>query len=466
MAAGLNKKQQELLTGMSHETLVRIILELAEDNRQARSMLINGYLSSAVDIIKTIEKEYNRRTRSKRFYDYYEADALYDELTRTIAQPLVKVAATLPEPVEKLSARIMLEFEKFSENTDSSSGSWMDYYSVLLDAWMESIVAQKNTDPAVTAGKVFSFVARENYSGSELFTRYRALLGTDVLRALRDMYSLNKRPREALEISLLIRDDSFLAGALKKGEFCRPEHYFGYARLLMDDVRPEEAIQLLLHMEQQGEPQYADRTTWNELYITALTEDGRREDAMEKALSAFSFRCDTLFYQLYTKAAGKESDNLPLFLRIAEEKGMVAYLCFASDVERLDLADACITGSKKEELAGALSQLTGSFVRTLSSTLYKHGHALAATLLRHFLVEDAINRAQSKYYSYAASDMKKAIDYSSGLEESTQFEGTENYLKALYALHHRKTSLWPLMAGKIRGLSVGKDGIHYERFVE
>ena len=463
MAAGLNKKQKEVLTGMSHETLVRIILELAEDNRQARSMLINGYLSSEPDIIKTIEKEYNRRARSKRFYDYYEADALYDELTRTIAQPLEKVASTLPEPTEKLCARIMLEFEKFSENTDSSSGSWMDYYLVLLDAWMISVAAQKNTDPAVTAGKVFSFAGLVNYSGRELFTKYRALLGTDVLRALRDMYALNKRSHEALEISLIIRDDSFLAGALKKGEFCRPEHYFGYARYLMEEVRPKEAINLLLHMEQRGDTKYADQTKWDELYITALIEDGRREDAMEKAVSAFSVRCDTRFYRLYTKAAGKENDNLPLFLRISEEKGIVASLCFASDVERLDLVDSCITATKKEELARALSHLTGSFVRTISSTLYKHGHALAATLLRHFLVEEAINRAQSKYYSYAASDMKKAIDYSDGLEKSAQFQGTENYLQGLYELHRRKISLWPLMAEKIKGLSVGKDGIHYER---
>ncbi|MEL5515710.1 hypothetical protein PTR77_25830 [Serratia bockelmannii] len=178
MATGLNKKQKELLIGMNHETLVRIIIELAEDNRQARSTLMNGYLLSAPDIIKAIEKEYNRRAKSKRFYDYYEADRLYDEMTRTIAQPMGKIAATLPEAVEKLSTRIMLEFEKFSENTDSSSGSWMDYYSVLLDAWMTSVVAQKNTDPTITAGKVFSFVARESYFGSELFTKYRALLNS------------------------------------------------------------------------------------------------------------------------------------------------------------------------------------------------------------------------------------------------------------------------------------------------
>ncbi|MCW2488850.1 transposase [Candidatus Symbiopectobacterium sp. NZEC127] len=119
--------------------------------------------------------------------------------------------------------------------------------------------------------------------------------------------------------------------------------------------------------------------------------------------------------------------------------------------------------SEGMELARSLAYLTNSFIRTLSSTLYKHGYALAATLLRRLLVEDAINQAKSKYYSYAVSDMKKAIDYSEDLEDGPQFPGTESYLRTLYEQHKRKTSLWPLMAEKIQGLSVGKDGICYKR---
>jgi hypothetical protein len=59
-----------------------------------------------------------------------------------------------------------------------------------------------------------------------------------------------------------------------------------------------------------------------------------------------------------------------------------------------------------------MSLLRGSFVRTLSSELYRHGYACSATLLRRVLAEDSISRSQSKYYTYAASDMKKSIDYS------------------------------------------------------
>lgn len=463
MGIKLNKKQNELLNRMSHEELLNVINYIIQDNELAKAALVNGYLLSDQEILKNIEKEYNRQNKSKHFYDYYEADALYDELTRSIAQPLEKVADKLPEQVESLSAKIMLEFDKFSENTDSSSGSWMDYYSVLLDAWVKSVVAQKNSDPFFIANKVFDFVVDEPYFGVKIFKKYRTLLSPGVLRTIRDMFYQKKRPREALDISILIRDIDFLTIAFQKGDFCHSEYYFDYARLLIEEVRADEAVELLLSMQKQSDKRYVDKTTWNELLITALIEDGKNEEAKEKAIDAFSLRCETRFYRLYTKACREESDNIQHFLSIANEKGLDRYIAFASDIERFDLIAECITATAKEKLADSLVHLTNSFIRTLSSTLYKHGHALAATLLRRFLVEDAINQAKSKYYSYAASDMKKSIDYSKGLEESVQFRGTVAYLTTLYEKHKRKTTLWPLMEEKIKGLTVGGKGICYQR---
>jgi hypothetical protein len=73
---------------MSHDVLVNIIYDLIQDNKQARTTLVNGYLLSAAEVLKAVEKEYARRAKSKRFYDYYDADAFFDELTRSIANPL------------------------------------------------------------------------------------------------------------------------------------------------------------------------------------------------------------------------------------------------------------------------------------------------------------------------------------------------------------------------------------------
>jgi hypothetical protein len=457
----LTKKQTEQLSGMSHEALLAVIHDLIQDNKQAKDALISEYLSSAPDRLKAIEKEYARRAKSKRFYDYYDADALFDELTRAIARPLEKLADTQPEHVEGLTVKIMLEFEKFTGNVDTSSGSWMDYYQVLFDAWMKSLAAQKNSEPVFIAKKIFTIIEHNFYFSFEILQHYRALLGADILRAVRGMYYQNKRIPEALGISVIIKDIEFITASHQKGEFSHPEHYFDYARLLLDDVRANEAVDLLLGMDKEYIKNHTNNSQWNELLVIALIEDGRKEEAKEQAIKAFSLFCTASLYQLYKKASGQGDDNIQTFLDIAKSKGLIVYIRFAVEVERFDLIDDCVTSTPKEKLATTLESLSGSSVRTLSSELYKYGYALSATLLRRFLVEASILQAKSKYYSYAASDMKKAIDYSEGLEESLLLPGTQRYLSALYNAHKRKVSLWPLMTARITGLSIRNDEIYY-----
>lgn len=458
--APLTKKQTAQLSEMSHDVLVNIIYDLIQDNKQARTTLVNGYLLSAAEVLKAVEKEYARRAKSKRFYDYYDADAFFDELTRSIANPLVGIAHEIPEQAESLSVKMMLEFEKFTGNVDTSSGSWMSYYTILLDAWMKSLEAQKNNDPVSIAKKIFTVVEREFYFGIEIFKKYRTLLGTDILRVIRDMYYQKQSLREALGLSMIIKDLDFLTMAFKNDEFCHSTHYFDYVRLLMEDLRSDDAL-AVLNSQRIDDEEITDNIIWNELFIQALIEEGRKEEAKAHCITAFTFQCDTRFYHLYTKAAEKDVDHSPAFLKIAKDTGLAPYVCFASDIERYDLIDACIMAMPKNNLTDSLAYITHSFLRTLSSTLYKHGYAHTATLLRRFLVEDNIQQSKSKYYSYAASDMKKAIDYGEGLEDCPQLPETEDYLRTLYEQHKRKTALWPLMADKIKGLSVGKDGIRY-----
>ena len=458
--ASLTKKQTAQLSEMSHEVLLNIIHDLIQDNKHARTTLVNGYLLSASEVLKAVEKEYARRSKSKRFYDYHDADTFFDELTRSIANPLVGIAHELPEQAESLSVKMMLEFEKFTGNVDTSSGSWMGYYTILVDAWMKSLEAQKNSPPFFIAQKIFTVVEREFYFGIEIFKRYRTLLGMDILRAIRDMYYKKKRHREALGLSVIIQDLDFMKMAFKNDEFCHATHYFDYARLLMEDLRADEAL-AVLKSQRDDDGEITDNVIWNELFIQALIEEGRKKEAKAHCITAFTFQCDTRFYHLYTKAGEKDVDHSPVFLNIAKDMGLAPYVCFASDIERYDLIDASIIATPKVNFADSLAYITHSFLRTLSSTLYKHGYALTATLLRRFLVEDNIQQSKSKYYSYAASDMKKAIDYGEGLEDSVQLPGAQTYLNVLYEQHKRKTALWPLMTDKIKGLSVGKDGVHY-----
>ncbi|MFE8665833.1 hypothetical protein [Serratia nevei] len=147
MASGLNKKQRDRLNALSHGELLTVIDDLIQDNKQAKTTLINKYLLSDDDLLKAVQKEYAKLSKSTRFYDYYAADARFDELTRIIAEPLQKTAVALPEQTESLCAKIIHGFEKLIENIDSSGGSWMTYYSVLIEAWLSAVAAQKIVRP-------------------------------------------------------------------------------------------------------------------------------------------------------------------------------------------------------------------------------------------------------------------------------------------------------------------------------
>ncbi|VDA32344.1 hypothetical protein BANRA_00495 [Klebsiella pneumoniae] len=88
--AKLNKKQLSLLKEMPAEQLMQIICEIADDNSQVKSFIINQYLLTPEELLKKVESEYKRKIKSKRFYDYYEAAGFFEGLYKSIILPLEK----------------------------------------------------------------------------------------------------------------------------------------------------------------------------------------------------------------------------------------------------------------------------------------------------------------------------------------------------------------------------------------
>lgn len=95
--AKLNKKQLALLKEIPADQLMQIICDIAEDNGQAKSFLINKYLLTPEESLKKAEAENKRVIKTKRFYDYYEAAIFFEGLYRNVIFPLEKTVSTLPE---------------------------------------------------------------------------------------------------------------------------------------------------------------------------------------------------------------------------------------------------------------------------------------------------------------------------------------------------------------------------------
>ncbi len=408
----LTKKQAAQLNEMGHNELIDIIYFLVEKNKDAKKELIKEYLLSSNELVVSVEKEYAKQSKRKRFYDYYEADQRFQDLKRDIAEPLLKASTLAGKETEQLCVKIMLEFEVFSEHTDTSSGSWLEYFKTVQQAWLNALATQhKKSEPTVIAKKVFDLLTQVFYWDTELIKSNRALLGTEVYCLVRDMFFENGETDYALEISVMIRDLDFLTPLLKNATFdCYDRFYLDYARLLIDELRADEAIIFLHKLDKKG-LRYNDKYQWHQLLIKSLIEDGQKEEAKNSAIDAFKVDCHSIFYKLYNEASIDDDTNL--FLKIANEKGMKQLITFASDIDRYDVVDETISTASQETLVDLLSKFTSaSFIRTLSSTLYKHGYALSAVILRRLIAEKSISKGNAKYYSYAASDLKKSVDYS------------------------------------------------------
>ncbi|OWA55775.1 SpnT protein, partial [Klebsiella pneumoniae] len=89
----------------------------------------------------------------------------------------------------------------------------------------------------------------------------------------------------------------------------------------------------------------------------------------------------------------KVNDSLGLFSGIAKSKGFPFVVLFLSAIDNYGKLDSEIMNASKNEIKDMMVLLRGSFIRSLSSELYRHGYACSATLLRRVLVEDSISRS-------------------------------------------------------------------------
>lgn len=461
MMVKLNKKQLALLKEMPAEQLIQIICVIAEDNSQAKSFLINQYLLTPEESLKKAESEYKKKLKTKRFYDYYEAAGFFEELYRNIILPLEKTVSTLPEKTEVFCHDLLLTFDKVSEIADTSSGGWMDYYNGAVEIWLKSLVLQKEKGSDIIADKIISVLHNEVYFNFNIFEQYKKALGYNVIRALRERLLGLGDVNYAVELSLYIKDVDFIRQCFEKGKLNHPEYAIKFAELLVDELCAEEAILVLNKIKEDKSVDRAGlRDKWAEVFALALIEEDEVQQAKELCIDGFKNRCDIVFYNIYNKVE-KNNDSLDLFSGIARDKGFPFVVLFLSGIDNYGKIDVEVINANKNEIAEMMSSLRGSFVRSLSSELYRHGYAYSATLLRRVLVEDSISRSQSKYYSYAASDMKKSIDYSKDIAWTETVPSTEEYFISLFIEHKRKYALWEIMLEKIDGLAIGKNSVSY-----
>lgn len=456
MPKALTKKQQQRLLELDQPTLLTIVSQLIDNDPDVRKWVINGWLSEPDEVIKRLESAYKRLARSQTFYDYYAANGYFARLVKDIVQPMALCIAGSPARVEMLAATMLLGFESLTAHVDTSSGSWQDYTDALFDVWLQSLAAQRATRPAEDiADAIVTLSASYDWFNTGMLVECSRAFGSDVFRALGARCEQAGNLRMAAEVFLSLRDINAVKALLLRQKQPDTGSVLSLAALLLDELRSAEAIVLLEEAAAALRPGSAEYRSWGQLLVSALLEEGQKERARKTALEAFSRSPDSAFWLLYLKAGGDEARDFSLFVQQIDAGNYHALIAFLSDTQHYQLLSDIIMDKAPAGIAARIpDNLEGAFWRSLSATLYKQGFAHAAVILRRRLAEGSISRASSKYYSYAAGDAKKAIDYATACENDSQFIDSGTWLKMLYATHFRKYALWDVMQEKIPGLNM------------
>lgn len=470
MARIFTKAQLSKLESKSQAELLAIVLELAQHVPLAKKHLINQYLTAEEALLELAKKEYKKLTRRLPSWDYQEVDAFFATLCTQFIPLLGKGITASPREGETFALALLGQASELYEKMDTSSGSWEDYHLALVEQWLMAIGAQRES----VSSEMLAHRLREGWTSIDpaisitYLLDYREVLGTPLVRALRDDYAAAGQLPEALGLSLSLSDIAFFDQVQQQGGFTHPRQQIDYARLLIDELRAEQAITVLQAMDPEQLQRHRQLNLWHQVLIRAYLEEGRRADAHAQALRAFASTRANSFFASYCQS-GDEPREVALgqFVAIAESWGLREVLLLLEEVDAWPQLAQRLEQCTDADLQEDLSLLAGSTVRTWSSRLYQQGFIVVAVRLRRQLVANVVNQGKSTYYTGAASDLKKSLDYQAALKVE-QEDGErplcspQEYLNQLYQQHKRKSSFWEAVRQKLPAITMSASGVQYQ----
>ena len=173
---------------------------------------------------------------------------------------------------------------------------------------------------------------------------------------------------------------------------------------------------------------------WEETYVEALEATGQKDEAQRLRSAAFEERLSADQLRAYLK-------RLPDFDDVeAEERAMKHALGSALGffTEWPDQARAAqLVLARASEIDGNLYYLLDPTARLIEGK-----HPLAATLLRHAMIEDTLDGAKSTRYKHAARHLLECRSLAASIRDFGEFETHEAFVSRLRARHGRKTGFW------------------------
>lgn len=457
-ASGSRKLTTETLIALGPDCMAQLILKQAEaDPLFARAVRMALAARDDVSLLAhEIDKRLKTIRRSRSFLDWDKVRPLareLDQLRESITGPLAQQSP--PLAIEQMRLFLSLA-EPVYERADDSNGSLADVFQQGGEDLGALWVQAGDQDPASLAADILSLIEADGYGvfdglpdsaspalGKEGRAAMRRLL-IDRQRALTG----DQRRRYDYKVNWLLPKladldddvDAFIATV-------DPERQNSIlnarvAERLIAHDRAEEAIDWIDAPTDRGhnERELAD------LRLQALEKLGRKKDAQAQRRLIFERWLDAVVLRAWLNALPAfedfEAEQKALDVVVGHPDAALAleFLIGWTDLKRA----AMLVHQRPGELEGRRYNILRPAADALATD-----HPGAATLLYRRLVTGVVDRAASKYYSYAARDYHAAAALADVITNNALVLSHADWIGELRHQHGRKIGFWTLVDGNV-----------------
>jgi hypothetical protein len=405
-----------------------------------------------------IAKRLRTIRRSRGFVAWDKVKELARELEQLRETIAGKLAAVSPaDAVAQMRALLDLSGSVF-ERSDDSSGYLGDVFRQAAADLGRLWATVPDRDPAALAAEVLATMDADGYgvtdrllaaAGSALGAEGRAELRrllqarlAGLPRQADDKGGLNSHGRRETasrlaELADLEEDVDAYIEAMDLGGMAR-SHTPAIAERLLAHGRDEAALDWL----DNGPRHAGEMVRYADLRIAALEALGRQSEAQALRREVFERSLSVTHLREYLR-------RLPDFDDVEAEQQAITHVLAHKDRHQ---ALAFLIAWPNLEAANRLvletiDQLDGRdyvHLRPAAEVLVAK-YPLAATLLHRRLAEDVLRRAASRYYKYAALDVRACESLSPMLPLGSEVEAHADFMTRLKREHSRKAGFWSLL---------------------
>ena len=468
---GMSKKtlNEANLAALGAARLASLLIEVstgsAEIKRRLRLELSHNL--GAGELAHDVRKRLASIRRSTSFVGWRKRKALIKDLSTQADMITDKIAGDAPADAFELLWQFIELAPSIYERVDDSRGDVGDVFRAALLQFAQ-IAPRAGLDPIQLAERVWDALQDNGYGefdgiitllaeamGDAGMARLKELIvaygdapatATDdhaALQFLRDLRSTSvdfAADQKARLIRMCLQEiasvqgdtDAFIA-QYTPGQLRNPRIAAKVARLLLKDMRHEDALDVLCAAEGAGD---AD---WDAAYITCLVALGREADAQEHRWSSFCETLDAQTLRDYLKV-------LPDFDDIELEDQAKAHALTYPDVLTalqffLDWPDLAHAGQLITQRAG---ELDGNLytILTPAADALRIRQPLAATLLWRTMIEHALWEGRSTRYAHAADHLMDCAAADTEIADYGRFPPHAVFVERLRDVHKHKASFW------------------------